>query len=100
MQNVITRTWFEEHPSPICSRSVVESDFYIAIAVAFVGFFVLAFVLLFPVYRFMKREEKRSEAWTDSAIADRRRRALEKAERASSEGDGAGGLGEPPEVIT
>lgn len=77
---------------------MVESDFYIAIAVAFVGFFVLAFVLLFPVYRFMKREEKRSEAWTDNAIADRRRQALEKAERASSEGDGAGGQGEPPEL--
>ena len=79
---------------------MVESDFYIVIAVAFVGFFVLAFVLLFPVYRFMKREEKRSEAWTDSAIADPRRQALEKAERASSEGDGSGGSGEPPEVIT
>ena len=76
-----------------------ESDFYIAIAVSFVGFFVLAFVLLYPVYRFMKREEKRSEAWTDSAIADRRRQALEQAERASSEGDGSGGPGEPPEVI-
>lgn len=78
---------------------MVESDFYVAIAVAFVGFFTLAFVLLYPVYRFMKREEKRSEAWTDSAIADRRRQALEKAERASAEGDGSGGQGEPPEVI-
>ena len=76
-----------------------ESDFYIAIAVAFVGFFVLAFVLLFPVYRFMKREEERSEAWTDSAIANRRRQALEKAERASAEGDGSGGPGEPPDLI-
>lgn len=77
---------------------MVESDFYIAIAVSFVGFFVLAFVLLFPVYRFMKREEKRSEAWTDHAIAERRKQALERAERASSEGDGAGGPGAPPEL--
>lgn len=79
---------------------MVESDFYIAIAVAFVGFFVLAFVLLYPVYRFMKREEKRSAAWTDSAIASRRRQAIEKAEAAGSEGDGSDGQGEPSNVTT
>ncbi|MDX1438896.1 MAG: hypothetical protein R3284_03235 [Rubricoccaceae bacterium] len=75
-----------------------ESSFYIAIAASFFGFFALAYILLFPVYRFIKREEKRSEAWTDEAIAARRKKALEEQEMASSEGDGAGGQGEPPEL--
>ena len=39
------------------------------------GFFLLAFVLLFPVYRFMRREEDLSTDWTRDAIAKRQRRA-------------------------
>lgn len=64
-------------------RSVNESAFYIAIAASFFGFFFLAYILLMPVYRFIKREEKRSEAWTTEAIAARQQ-ALEK-ERAAAE---------------
>ena len=54
------------------------------------GFFLLAFVLLFPVYRFMRREEDLSNDWTRDAIARRQRR---------SGGDGAsrGGEGDKKE---
>lgn len=47
---------------------------YLVIAVTFFGFIGLAFVLLFPVYRFLTREEKRSENWTEDAIARRQGR--------------------------
>ncbi len=33
-----------------------------------VGFFALAAVLLVPIYRFLNREEKASEAWTKDEI--------------------------------
>ena len=33
-----------------------------------VGFFALAAALLVPIYRFLKREEKESEAWTSETI--------------------------------
>lgn len=79
--------------------AVNETAFYIAIAVSFFGFFALAFILLYPVHRFIKREEKRSQAWTDEAIAERRKKAIEKKEAAASEGDGASGHeDEPPEL--
>ena len=79
---------------------------YWIIAATFFGFITLAFILLFPVYRFMKREETHSEGWTKPALADRQRRALENAERASASGDGMetepppgpGAHGEPPEL--
>ena len=70
-----------------------ETDFYIAIAAAFFGFMALAFILLFPIYRFIRKEEQRSEGWTQAAIAERQRRAVEQAERAASAGDGSGGAG-------
>ena len=77
-----------------------DSQFYVAIAVAFFGFMALAFLLLYPIYRFMRKEEQRSEAWTRSALAERQRRALEQAERSPERatagdgaGDGAGGAG-------
>jgi hypothetical protein len=79
-----------------------ESAYYVAIAVAFFGFVALAFLLLFPIYRFMRKEEQRSEAWTPPALAERQRRAIEQSERAAASGDGAGseggagGPGEPP----
>jgi hypothetical protein len=89
---------------------VEESAYYAAIAVAFFGFVALAFILLFPIYRFIRREEQRSEAWTRPARAERQRRAIEHAERAAAAGDGMGGAnavgeaggeggpGEPPEL--
>ena len=79
-----------------------ESAYYAAIAAAFFGFVALAFVLLFPIYRFIRKEEKRSEAWTGSALAEQQRRSIERAEQAAASGDGAepsggaGGPGEPP----
>jgi len=47
---------------------------YVIIAITFFGFIGLAFVLLFPVYRFLSREEKLSEDWTPDAIARRQAR--------------------------
>jgi hypothetical protein len=80
-----------------------ESAYYVAIAVAFFGFVALAFVLLFPIYRFLRREERRSETWTRPALAERQRQSIEQAERAAASGDGAepggaGGPSEPPEL--
>lgn len=87
-----------------------ESTYYVAIAVAFFGFVALAFVLLFPIYRFIRREEQRSTAWTPPALAEQQRRATERAEPAAASGDGmggnglastpggAGGPGDPPEL--
>lgn len=79
-----------------------ESSYYLAIALAFFGFVGLAFVLLFPIYRFMRREEEHSAQWTSEALARRQREAIEEARRADAAGDGApggeGGMGEPPDV--
>ncbi len=36
---------------------------------AVVGFFLLAFILLYPVVRFLRREEEESKAWTPDEIA-------------------------------
>ena len=60
------------------------TDPYLVIAITFFGFIGLAFVLLFPVYRFLTREEEQSETWTPEAIA--RRQARE-----------GGGDGAPPQ---
>ncbi|HIG75691.1 MAG TPA: hypothetical protein EYQ24_14260 [Bacteroidetes bacterium] len=38
------------------------------------GFFLLAFVLLYPVYRFMRREEDVAQDWTKESIARRQQR--------------------------
>ncbi len=54
------------------------------IAGAVFGFLLLAFVLLFPVYRFLNREEETSRSWTAGEIARRQPR-----------GDGSPGP-EPP----
>lgn len=70
-----------------------DAEFYVAIAVAFFGFMALAFILLFPIYRFIRKEERRSEGWTQTALAERRRRAIEQSEGAAASGDGAGGDG-------
>lgn len=51
-------------------------DFYDVVIVAtLVGFLALAIALLLPVYRFLQREERASEAWTDEALARQHREA-------------------------
>ena len=59
---------------------------YVIIAATFFGFIGLAFVLLFPVYRFLSREEKLSEEWTPDAIARKRHRDPSGGDGASVEG--------------
>lgn len=39
------------------------------------GFFLLAYLLLAPVYRFLKREERVSRDWTVESLAERSRKA-------------------------
>ncbi len=39
-----------------------------------VGFLLLAFVLLYPVHRFLNREEDASRSWTQDEIARRQQR--------------------------
>ncbi len=84
-----------------------ESAYYFVIAATFFGFLALAFVLLFPIYRFIRREETRSAAWTPPALAEQQRRSIEQPEPSAHSGDGAGGdgraassggAGEPPEL--
>jgi len=41
------------------------------ILLTFFGFLALAAILLVPVYRFLKREEKLSRRWTPEALARR-----------------------------
>ena len=43
----------------------------IIIIVTTVGFFVLATILLYPVYRFLRKEEQISQHWTPEALAAR-----------------------------
>lgn len=47
------------------------SEYTAIILLALFGFIALAFVLLFPVYVFLKREEKASEQWTEEALHQR-----------------------------
>lgn len=51
------------------------SIYDVVILVALFGFIALAFVLLAPVYLFLKREEKISEGWTPETLAARTRDA-------------------------
>ena len=39
-----------------------------------VGFLLLAFILLYPVHRFINREEEASRSWTPKQIARRQQR--------------------------
>lgn len=75
----------------------MDFDLYVIIAITFFGFIGLAFVLLYPVYRFMTKEEKIADEWTPEAVARRQLRET------SAGGDGAparaggpGGRGAPP----
>lgn len=51
-----------------------EQSIFLVIALTFFGFIALAFILLYPVYRFLRREERASEQWTPGAIAKRQQR--------------------------
>lgn len=44
--------------------------YLIAIILTTVGFFALAAILLVPVWRFLNKEEKISEEWTEDKIAE------------------------------
>lgn len=46
---------------------------WVALA-AIIGFVLLAFLLLYPVYRFIRREETASRKWTHDEIARATRR--------------------------
>ena len=66
------------------------SDFdnaYWVIFGAVAGFLILAFALLYPVLRFIRREEEASKAWTPDEIA----RAAQRYRHA-----GDGGSGDAP----
>ena len=67
----------------------MDLQIYLVIVGTFVGFVGLAFVLLFPIYRFLTREEAAEKAWTPDAIA--RRQARDEAT-----GDGAAPPTAPP----
>ncbi len=56
-----------------------------------IGFFLLAFLLLVPVYAFLEREQRASEEWTPEKIAERLR-----TRRAAT--DGAATTEKPPEA--
>lgn len=53
---------------------MAETNWTLVILATTAGFFLLAFVLLYPVYRFMRREEEVAEDWTPDALARRQRR--------------------------
>ncbi|MEM0962993.1 MAG: hypothetical protein AAGK21_10720 [Bacteroidota bacterium] len=60
-----------------------DASIYLVIAATFFGFIGLAWILLYPVYRFMKRQERLADDWTDDAI--RQRVAKMRAQKASAE---------------
>lgn len=43
-------------------------EYTLVIIVTLVGFTILATILLVPVYRFLKKEEKIAEEWTKEAL--------------------------------
>lgn len=47
------------------------SSYFPIIVVTIIGFFVLAAVLLVPIYRFLKREEEAAKHWTPEELARR-----------------------------
>lgn len=69
------------------------SSYNFLILATLVGFFILAYMLLAPVYRFLEREQQASKEWTPERIAER----LEE-RRASSDGAEEAKNGEQKEV--
>ncbi|MEM9998418.1 MAG: hypothetical protein AAF809_12010 [Bacteroidota bacterium] len=57
---------------------------YVIMLVTLVGFFLLAFVLLYPFYKLIKNEQRKEALWTPDAIARRTRQS-----RAGGDGAGA-----------
>lgn len=51
----------------------MDTQIYLIVAATFIGFVALAFILLYPVYRFLRREERVADDWTQEAIARRQR---------------------------
>lgn len=51
-----------------------DSGVFLIILLSFFGFLLLAFILLFPISRFLDREKKEAQQWTDEAIARRQQR--------------------------
>ena len=52
---------------------MTDGSIYLVIAGTFFGFIALAFVLLFPVWRFLHRQERMADDWTDEAVRRRSR---------------------------
>ena len=65
----------------------MDTQIYLVTAATFVGFVGLAFILLYPVYRFLRREERVADDWTPDAVARRQRPDA----GTGVSGDGAGG---------
>lgn len=53
----------------------MDGPIYLVIAATFFGFIALAFILLYPVYRFMRRQERMADDWTPEAVSRRERQA-------------------------
>lgn len=65
----------------------MDTQIYLIVAATFIGFVGLAFILLYPVYRFLRREERVADDWTKDAIA--RRQRGDAAKGGAPGGDGA-----------
>jgi hypothetical protein len=65
----------------------ILSEYTLVIIITLVGFIGLAALLLVPVYRFLKREERLGNSWTKDASAEKRG-----TQKASRNGTGS----EPP----
>jgi hypothetical protein len=58
----------------------------IIIIATFFGFLALAAALLIPIYRFLQREQKVSEKWTEEELAKRMRKRQAATNGASTDG--------------
>ena len=58
-------------PKPLLRCTTMNTSSILIMIIALVGFFLLAAILLVPVYLFLKREKKASEQWTPEAVARR-----------------------------
>jgi hypothetical protein len=78
----IASSYFDRH-TPLRHLQLNGMDEYtVIILVALFGFLALAALLLIPVYRFLKREEKASAQWTKEALS---RRLTERPRRGSDQ---------------
>ena len=59
----------------------MDGQIYLVIMGTFFGFVALAFVLLYPVYRFLRRQERLADDWTPEAVSRRERSARRTAQR-------------------